>query len=330
MKFFVAGAETNDCQTHNIAFTLRQMGHDVVSLPAGVWRLRNNLWSRQLENANVSVNPWMRRYESSLLDLCEKENPDAVIFGTATVDPNVVRELKRRCKAPVVCWYTDSASNLRRLHCLDHEYDLTYFKDPDFALKLTKQLGIKAQHLEEACNSTWHVPGKSTKRSNEVLIAGSYYGYRVSMIRVLEQAGVPVAAYGNPPPKWSGDYLASAYKSLYLNEANKAAKFESALACLNTFSPLEASNSLNCRIFETCGSGGLLLTESRDAINRCFEADTEYLHYSSDDECLEKIEFLRNNPSVAEDIRQRASRRAHDEHTYEKRLEIIIDDLNRL
>jgi len=122
----------------------------------------------------------------------------------------------------------------------------------------------------------------------------------------------------------------SSYRRTYLNETNKAEKFESALACLNTFSPLEAASSLNCRIFEVCGSGGLLLTESRTAINRCFEPGSEYLDFNSMEECIEKIGFIQDNPGQADNIRKQAADRAHRDHTYEKRLEVIVDDLNRL
>jgi len=252
------------------------------------------------------------------------------MFGTATVEPATVMQLKRSTGAATVCWYTDPPANLKRLHCLRGEYDLLYFKDPHFAQSLTKQFGLKTSHLEEACNSDWHKPIQDCSINNGILVAGSFYGYRVKMIEVLSDAGIDLMGYGPPPPKWSGSKVRTVYSGLYLNEQNKALYFSSALACLNTFSPRESLSSLNCRVFEICGCGGLMLTEPRPALARCFEPESEYLEFDSQEDCLEKIRYLRENPEQAKAIRARAAKRAHKDHTYEKRLNVILDDLNAL
>ena len=73
-----------------------------------------------------------------------------------------------------------------------------------------------------------------------------------------------------------------------------------------------------------------MLTEPRPALARCFEPESEYLEFDSQEDCLEKIRYLRENPEQAKAIRARAAKRAHKDHTYEKRLNVILDDLNAL
>jgi spore maturation protein CgeB len=103
--------------------------------------------------------------------------------------------------------------------------------------------------------------------------------------------------------------------------------FGAALACLSSFALSEGRNAVNCRIFETCGCGGLLLTEEREAISPYFDRDREYLAYSTFEECLEHLRRLRLDYTEANNIRARGARRAHAEHTYRHRLEAMLTHL---
>jgi spore maturation protein CgeB len=71
----------------------------------------------------------------------------------------------------------------------------------------------------------------------------------------------------------------------------------------------------------------LQVIEYRKAIEDCFEPGKELLTFGSYDELLQHILEARKSPSRMVKIREAASKRAHSQHTYRHRLQVILDNL---
>jgi spore maturation protein CgeB len=268
---------------------------------------------------------WRERRQRRIVDAASEFKPSLTIVCTNTLDPETIAAIRKRAGGLVICWYGDPPANLKRDHITAGEYDAVFVKEKRLARDLRDVLQINAFHLHEACNPVWHRPVGS-ERAGHVAVAGSLYGYRVAVLQKLVDAGCEVRAFGPRPGSWVQKTVADLHTGIFLDQRNKAIEFGRALACLNTFAPAER-DSLNCRVFETCGCGGLLVSEKKDAMDECFDADEEYLSFSSFDELLSQLDRAKKDTAGAERIRLRAARRAHDQHTYEKRLGFVFQAL---
>ncbi len=83
-------------------------------------------------------------------------------------------------------------------------------------------------------------------------------------------------------------------------------------------SPLYASNM---RLFETTGMGSCLLTDKKKNLNELFETDKEIVVYESVEDCIEKVQWLREHREKVQEIGEAGMRRCLKCHTYERRAE---------
>ena len=328
MRVFLTGPESSDSFTHNVAHTFREMGHEVRTDPGVVMSMRQSVLRRGMrELLERASRRWRMRREAGAVGIARDFKPDLTVMCTLTFEPETVDAIRRVSGGRVVLWFGDPPANLKRDHVVSGEYDAVFAKDPDLAQHLRAMLGFDAHHLAEACNPAWHRP-VAQRKGDALVVAGSSYGYRNAFVRRLLTAGENVRLYGALPPYWVPKDVVAAHAKQFLDHKNKARVFGEALACLNTFAPAEGRNAINCRMFETCGCGGVALAEDREAIGRYFERDREYLAYGSLEECLEHLARLKQDASGARELRERAAQRARSEHTYRHRLERMLATLD--
>jgi len=324
MKIFVAGPDGSDCFSHNVAHTLREMGHEVRIDPATRRSMSYSVLRRGVEEVLQRASKAYRlREDRRIVQIADDFKPDLTVTCTGTYEPETVAEIRHRSNGLVVCWYGDAPANIRRDHVVGGEYDMVFAKDPDLVRKLRSMLSVDIEYLPEACNPSWHRP--VAKRAGEtLLVAGTSYGYRNALVAKLLAAGVDVKLYGPMPADWVSDAVRRAHSGRFLDQHTKAQAFGEAMACLASFALSEGGNSVNCRIFETCASGGLLVCEERAALARYFEAGREFWAYSSFEQCIEMLERAKKDYREAERVREAGSRRAHAEHTYAHRLRKML------
>lgn len=328
MKVFVTGPDTADSFSHNVAYTFREMGHDVRTDGAQSFAMQASPLQRALSDLlSRTSRRWRMRGDARAVRVVSEFKPDLTVMCTLTLEPETVERIRRLSGGLVVCWYGDTAGNVKRDHLVSGEYDAVFAKDGDLVHTLRSILGVEAHHLPEACNPAWHRP-VAERKGDEIVVAGTAYGYRNALIERLLEAGEQVRLYGPAPPRWASAKLKSVHTGTFLDHKRKARVFGEALACLGSFALSEGRNSINCRIFETCACGGLLLSEDRDAIAPYFERDREYLAYASFDECRDHLRRLHEDYTAAREIRARAAQRAHGEHTYRHRLERMLTTLD--
>lgn len=81
----------------------------------------------------------------------------------------------------------------------------------------------------------------------------------------------------------------------------------------------------NIRLFEVTGSGSCLLTDWKQNINELFVPGEEIVTYKSEDDCIDKIKWLLDNPIICERIAKAGQARTLISHTSKKRAEVIHD-----
>jgi spore maturation protein CgeB len=330
MKILVVGPESGDCFAHNVAHTLRRMGHEVRSAPRPELLQSRGRVARGADELLGRLSAaWRERAERRAVRLAGAWRPELCLFTTGTLEPWAVEEMRRVSGGRAVLWFGDSAANLRRGHATSGEYDAVFFKDRDFVRRLRDVLGLEAFYLPEACNPEWHRP-VARREGRRVLVAGTCYGYRNRLVERLRGRGVDVVVHGPAPPSWAPRSVAAAHAGTYLDETTKAAAFGKALACLASFAPAESPATVNCRVFEIAACGGALLAEARPALEEFFEPEREYLPFADLEQCLQQLARLERDEAAARELRRRAARRAHAEHSYERRLSGLLETLGRV
>jgi hypothetical protein len=83
----------------------------------------------------------------------------------------------------------------------------------------------------------------------------------------------------------------------------------------------------NVRMYEVTGAGSLLVSDHKRNIPELFEPGEEILTYRSKEECIEKLRWALDNPEKAAEIAARGQKRTLNDHSVEKRVELLLEIL---
>lgn len=321
MRILIPFIARPDSFQDNVAYTLRKMGHEVMCAPGEFWRNRGRL-QRMLSDLAVASFPlrW-EEHERFVVAAAREFHPDVVLCLTQSLRAEVLEALRGLGVGRCIAWWGDAPANMRGMGLLADGWHAIFIKDALAARKL-QAVGLNAHLLHEAMNPDWHCP-QGVARGDAVAVAGNYYGYRQFLIGRLLDAGVPMSLYGFAAPRWADPRIRALHTGSYVTRAEKSAVFEAALACLNS-TAMSEGDSLNCRAFEICGAGGLQLIEDKPSVATCFDPGREVLTYRNVDDIRACLDRAHGDPAWATSIREAGWRRAHAEHTYEKRLMHIL------
>jgi spore maturation protein CgeB len=241
--------------------------------------------------------------------------------------PGVVRRLRRN-GVKVALWYPDHVVNMGRQLMLVAPYDAVFVKEPHLVDKLRSVLDLPLFYLPEACNPRWHRPLAPAGTEPYLVLVGSMYPSRILLLERLLAAGLPLRLYGGRFPRWIGRTpLRDVHAGRCVFCAEKARVFRSAAAVLNTMHPGEI-NGVNARLFEAAGSGAAVLTEFRPTLPDLFAVGDEVLAFHDFDDLIDQATRLLREGGLTAKIGDAAAARAHESHTYEKRLQVIVEKLS--
>lgn len=325
MKIIIPNYSTPDSFVDNVSFTLRNMGHYVLTMP-----VKTNMW----------INSPLKRYSAEILkkirpdrlteqeiwlhNILKNEKFDCLLCLTQSINENVLEEVKKLGIKSKIVWWGDTPANMKGMGILNDQWDFIYLKDRNAVTKF-KRVGLNAELLHEAMNPAWHKP-LSEQSNNNLVVAGTFYGYRQYLVSKLIERNVDLELYGGRLPLWVKPEIKRIHKNRFIVKEEKSKIFGSALACLNS-TDMSEGNSLNCRAFEIAGAGGLQFMEYKEIISDCFEPGKEILTFNSIEEILEMRNKYLKDKAVAKNIRAAALKRAMSEHTYQQRLNYILSKL---
>lgn len=268
-----------------------------------------------------------RLRENALLRRCAEFAPTLVLVIQGNqLSPKTVDRLRRITAAPIVCWCQDQMVALGRQYLLGAEYDAVFLKDR-YLLGLFSSMvrSTTFHYLPEACNPAVHRPLALSEADQlaygcEVVIFGTLYYYRQELLRSLEDFDLRV--WGSVPG-WLSVRLKRPpmRRNVLLDEKVRAVR-----AARIAINPLHYGevDGLNCRAFELAGCGAFQLITDRPVLREHFTPGEELDCFASINELAEKIRFYLNKPELTASIGERASRRAHAEHSYEQRMRRLL------
>jgi len=328
MRILIPGFPAPDSFIDNVASTLSEMGHDVISeKPVHRGRLRQRLTSGGKELSALVFGEEMR--DRQFLRDIEESSPDMVLALTRGFQGSSLRRMRELGVRYLVSWWGDAPANMRRVGVMSPEWDAVFLKD-EFAVTRLNTVGVHSYLLDEAMNPKWHHPQSSEnsrpRRNGQLVFVGNAYQMRQLIIDRLIGDGYEVALYGEALPRWILPSVRQAYRGRPVFGEEKSRVFEDALAVINNMNHAEG-DSLNCRAFEAAGAGALQIIEYRPAINRCFIREKEVLCYETYQDLVDCIEFAKTNLEGVNSLRKAAAERCLKEHTYRHRLTKIFETL---
>lgn len=325
-KILVIGDRFPDSFGENITVTLESMGYTIRCLPVNPFTDTARPWLRILSGHLVRALPKFENYLAvKLLKKAMDFQPDLVLATTGGVPPPVIRALKN-LGAITVAWFTDPVANLDRQYLLAAPYNLLFFKDPYMVRLFRERLEKNTHYLPEACNPLWHrsvdLTDTDTKYFGcELSLAGNLYYYRALILEHFLNYQVKI--WGPGLPRWLESPVRDRFQGKYVAREEKAKAFRAAKINLNSFSPSEILG-VNCRTFEIAGCGGFQIAEFRPELPNLFEMDKEIVTYTTLQELKEKVAYYLAHDQERQEIALRSQARAHRDHTYEVRLQNLL------
>lgn len=170
-----------------------------------------------------------------------------------------------------------------------------------------------------------------TQRPHQLTFVGGLGGYHSKGTEMLNSIAreLPLQAWG-----YGGEQLRSdsPLKKCWKGEAwaeDMYSILSMSQITINRHINISKNYACNMRLYEATGMGACLVTDQKSNLANLFKIDEEIVAYNNPEEAAEKIRYLINNPDVARQIAKAGQDRTLKDHTYSKRMEMLLDILNR-
>ncbi|MBI1273444.1 MAG: glycosyltransferase [Alphaproteobacteria bacterium] len=171
-----------------------------------------------------------------------------------------------------------------------------------------------------------HRPAQRAVRRHGVCFIGNRDAKRDYWIEQLLKNDIPVQIVGNyfmkAPVFWRHPF---AFRPGVANDAMEGIYARHSVS-FNIHAGVVRAGT-NMRTFEAAGYGIPQVVEYLEGIEKYFEPEKEILFYRSPEDMAEKTSYLLGNPGFAQQMAQRAHKRAVAEHTYRHRIMTALGHL---
>lgn len=338
MNILVIGKFYTEGFALHIAETLDDMGHDTVRFEpgAGLTRVPGKFGQRVGQATNLWRNitgslPAMRaRQMRGLWRLIEGRSIDVVLVCHDFLWPREVDELKRKTGATIALWFPDSVANIGRGMFMNSAFDALFFKDPHIVHTLGSVLRTPVYYLPECFNEKKHwVPDNELdddpRYRADLVIVGNPHAYRVAFFEQLSTYDLKF--WGNAPALWLDlQPAAISHQGRPVLNQEKARAFRGAKIALNNLYYGELWG-VNVRTFEIAGAGAFQMLDWRPGLEQLFRVGSELVCFTGIDDLRTRIDYWLPRHDERRAIAEAGMRRAHAEHTYRLRLELLLGTL---
>ena len=91
----------------------------------------------------------------------------------------------------------------------------------------------------------------------------------------------------------------------------------------------QMKTAVNQRVFDVPACGGFLLSDHQEDMDRFFEVGKEAVCYRSVEEAASLADYYIRNGSARKTIAESARRRVLADHTYEKRMAVLVATMRK-
>ncbi len=297
------GEHTRGIATEYAAFipAVKRLGYEVIHFDS---------WDKKLYTDYAQMN-------QALLQTVEQEKPDVML--TIQRDYEIWLEtlqiIQERGDVATISWTTDDSWKYQEVsrfigtgyHAMTTTYAEVvgkYHQDGISNVLLT-QWAANAEMLQE--------PLPAALCRYPVSFVGAAHGDRQQRIAELKAKGIEVTCFGHG---WPAGSVAAEEIPRIMRES---------IISLNFANAYKGPNQVKARTFEVPGAGGFLLTEFAPGLERAYVDGKEIAVFHSPDDLAEKIKYYLANLAERDAIAQAGFLRTKQEHTYEIRIEELLN-----
>ena len=252
-----------------------------------------------------------------VLEQVKAVKPDVVMVQDLNLIPlGVARELKKHCGLLV----GEIASPLPPKSFLMN-YDLILSALPSI-VDTARSWGLQSQWVPLGFDEKWKTVSPASSRPIDAIFVGSFTRLQKSTAPLLAEAAklIPgLQIYGTAPQDVLQEWgLEKFHKGPAWGKDMFALLGQSKLV-LNRHGEVAGPYAVNMRMFESTGSGALLVTENKSNLADLFEPGKEVLAYDSPRQAAELARDVLNDPQRLDRIAQAGQQRTLTSHTYTAR-----------
>jgi len=275
-----------------------------------------------LDRASYTGFPELNR---DLLARAFQYRPDAILLvlmhyeiWTETLDI-----LKRELDATLIHWATDDSWKYRQFSRLLAPHFDIHATTCGGAVAAAQADGLSnvVQTQWAANSSALQEPLAAERCRYPVTFIGSNYGNRAAWVNSLRARGVEVACFGHG---WPGGAVAAERIPEIIRDSAVSLNFGDSGVVWEGWFPAR-SRQIKARVFEVPGSGGFMLTEPAQDLERYFLPGKEIETFASREELAGKIRHYLDHPAERDAIAMAGHLRVRREHTYERRFRDLLE-----
>ena len=315
------------------AFT--EMGHDADLFTYNDERISSRL-------------PFLRKIERAIVgkDLIKKISdfrPQFILVIKGDRIPlEIIREIKEKFKLPVANYWIDDPDSIDVSRKISPTYDYFFTSDPD-AVQVHKESGCPhVRFLSFGCVSDFHKKiqlseEEHKKYGSDVCFAGTVSEGRIKVLEELSDFNLkvwsPRSVYSFEEKSRIKISKLSSSSSLYSKFTDRAVwneelvkVYNASKIVLNIHSPQTVPIM---RDFEVTGCGAFLMTDHARSLETMFNLGEEIICYKNIEELKDLVKFYLSHTQEREEIARKGNLRAHQDHTYSRRMEELISIIGK-
>ncbi len=265
--------------------------------------------------------------EERVVALVERERPDLLlVFKGEVFPPKAARRARTELGVKTVLWFPDDPRFLRSLlAAIAPSFDHVLVSSRS-TIPFLEGTGVDSIiHLPFACDPAVHRTFKM-ERTFDVTFVGSYYPERARLLAKLSHLDLKI--WG---PYWNLPWIPRSLAKHVMHDGSFGEKLvmimnRSKIAVnVHHLSDLNATGKVNMRVFETAGCGAFQLTDRAIGLGEFFSLGQEIVCYDSPQELIELAEYYLDSEELRERIAVAGQRRAYSDHTYVKRVRLLLE-----
>lgn len=257
-----------------------------------------------------------------------------ICLAQAPMTPKVLEEIRRRGIITVM-WFVEDYKRFTTWTSLAKYYDYMFMIQRGEILKYVEAAGAgRAIYLPVGCDPQMHhkvalTPEETKKWGSDLSFVGAGYNNRQHMFATLGHYNFKIWGTEWPGVVPFDRLVQDNARRLSVEEYVKI--FNASKINLNLHSSSERDgvepdgDFVNPRTFELAATGAFQLTDNRVYLPEVFDTKTEIATFADRKEMIEKIDYFLAKPEERAVFAQAAQRRALKDHTYQQRVQEMLD-----
>lgn len=262
-----------------------------------------------------------------LLEQAKQLRPDVIYVQDLNLLP---RSLVKRLSKFATVVVGEIASPLPPIRFIDG-YDFVFSALPSIIERLNN-LGIPSGPLPLGFDPR-NLSQDEKVRDIDLIFVGSFYSNQPATYEMLKLAKEKVPGLRIYGPSGQGVLKHHGLEENYYGEAWGAKMFEllqRSKIVLNRHGAIAGKYAVNMRMFETTGSGALLVTEAKENLAEFFEPGREVVTYHTPEEAADVAAAFLADPVLLSDMALAGQKRTLNSHTYAHRMQVLSEKLQAL